>query len=77
MHTHDQRRQATGAAEQSWVLDPALQVDEAGKALAFHTFQSPSLSLLLRQQPPGDYYLKVRWCAGVGVGVRGALRSRR
>lgn len=48
------------ATEQSWVLDTALQVDEAGKALAFHTFQPQSLLSLRQQQPPGDYYLKVR-----------------
>lgn len=55
-----------GVTDPSWVISQALPVDEAGKALVFYTFQQPQQELqqlLIRpqlQQPPGDYYLKVR-----------------
>ena len=50
------------------MLEHALQVDDAGTALAFHTFQPPQSLLSLRpqqQQPPGDYYFVVRFCFNV------------
>lgn len=75
-NTHAQLA-AKGATEfdPSWVVDQALQVDEAGKAQVFYTFQQPLLPL--GQQLPGDYYLKVRggeraWHRGRGGGGVGA-----
>ena len=42
------------------MISQSLQVDEAGTALAFYTFQEQSpLSLGRQQHPSGDYYLKV------------------